>query len=103
MSTFAEVSLPLGGFVAWLVVGLGTGCLAGLVMQGSGYGITVDIFLGLVGAVIGGLVFGLLDTGGVGVWGSMLVGFLGACILIATVRIAARARQPVAARARSQI
>jgi uncharacterized membrane protein YeaQ/YmgE (transglycosylase-associated protein family) len=99
MNTFAEVSLPLGVIIAWLVVGLGAGCLAGPVMKGSGYGISVDILLGLVGAVFGGFVFGLLDTGDVGVWASMIVAFLGACSLIASVRIASRARQPVVIRA----
>jgi uncharacterized membrane protein YeaQ/YmgE (transglycosylase-associated protein family) len=102
MSTFAEVTLS-GGIIAWLVVGFGTGCLAGVVMKGTGYGISIDIILGLVGAVIGGFLFWLLDTGGVGVWGSMVVAFLGACILIAIARIAPRARQPVAVRARANV
>jgi len=90
MGTFAEVSLHLSNTIAWLVMGLGAGCLVGLAMKGRSYGIGVDIFLGLVGALIGGFAFGLLDAGGVGVWGSMLLAFLGACILIAIARLAAR-------------
>ena len=43
-----------------IVVGLIAGWLAGQVMRGGGYGIIVDILLGLVGGVIGGWVFGLL-------------------------------------------
>jgi len=102
MGTFAEVSLHLGSMIAWLVMGLGAGCLIGLSMKGRSYGIGVDILLGLVGAAIGGYAFGLLDTEGVGVWGSMLLAFLGACILIAIARIAARA-QPVVIRARAKV
>jgi uncharacterized membrane protein YeaQ/YmgE (transglycosylase-associated protein family) len=92
MSTFAEVSLQPGGIIAWLVMGLIAGWLAGLVMKGGGYGIVVDVIIGLVGALVGGYVFGLLDTGGVGLLGSMVVAFLGACLLITIVRFAAGAR-----------
>jgi uncharacterized membrane protein YeaQ/YmgE (transglycosylase-associated protein family) len=93
MSTFAEVSLHPGGIIAWLVMGLVAGWLAGLVMKGGGYGIVTDIIVGLVGALIGGFVFGLLDIGGAGFWGSMLVAFLGACALIAIVRFSAARSQ----------
>jgi uncharacterized membrane protein YeaQ/YmgE (transglycosylase-associated protein family) len=92
MSTFAEIALSPGGIIAWLVMGFIAGWLAGLVMKGGGYGIVVDIIIGLVGAVIGGYVFGLLDIGGLGFLGSMVVAFLGACLLIMIVRFAAGAR-----------
>src|SRR5262249_61597732 len=51
------------GFLAWIVVGLIAGWLAGQVMRGGGYGVLVDIILGLVGGIVGGWVFGLL-----GIW-----------------------------------
>ncbi|HMB34579.1 MAG TPA: GlsB/YeaQ/YmgE family stress response membrane protein [Methylomirabilota bacterium] len=76
------------GFVAWLVVGLIAGWLAGQVMRGGGYGVVVDIILGLVGGVIGGWVFGLL-----GIWpaggmiGSIVVAFVGAVILVGITRL----------------
>jgi uncharacterized membrane protein YeaQ/YmgE (transglycosylase-associated protein family) len=92
VSTFAEMALYPVGVIAWLVMGLIAGWLAGLVMKGGGYGIVVDIIIGLVGAAVGGYVFGLLDTGGVGFLGSMVVAFLGACLLITVVRFAAGAR-----------
>jgi uncharacterized membrane protein YeaQ/YmgE (transglycosylase-associated protein family) len=95
MSTFAEVALNPGGVIAWLVMGLVAGWLAGLVMKGGGYGIVVDIIIGLIGAVIGGYVFGLLDPGGIGFLGSMVVAFLGACLLIMILRFASGARSRV--------
>jgi len=51
------------GFIAWIVVGLIAGWLAGQVMKGGGYGVLVDIILGILGGVVGGWVFGLL-----GIW-----------------------------------
>jgi uncharacterized membrane protein YeaQ/YmgE (transglycosylase-associated protein family) len=92
MRTFAELSLEPGGIIGWLVVGLLAGWLAGVFMKGGGYGIAVDIIVGLVGAVVGGFLFGLLNVGAVGFWGSLVVAFLGACILIAIVRFAATTR-----------
>jgi uncharacterized membrane protein YeaQ/YmgE (transglycosylase-associated protein family) len=86
MGTFAQITLNPGGLLAWLVVGLIAGFLAGIVMKGAGYGILVDIIVGLAGAVIGGFLFGLIYTGAEGFWGSVLVAFLGACILIFVVR-----------------
>ena len=47
------------GFLAWIIVGLIAGWLAGQVMKGGGYGMIVDIILGLLGAVLGGWIFGL--------------------------------------------
>jgi uncharacterized membrane protein YeaQ/YmgE (transglycosylase-associated protein family) len=70
-----------------IIVGLIAGWLAGKVMRGSGYGILVDILLGLVGGVIGGWLFGALGVfPGAGVVGSILVSFVGAVILVALVR-----------------
>jgi len=86
MNVFAAIELEPGGIVAWLVVGLIAGWLAGKVMSGAGYGLVGDIVLGLVGAVIGGFVFGLIVPGDAGFWGSILVAFFGACALIFIVR-----------------
>jgi uncharacterized membrane protein YeaQ/YmgE (transglycosylase-associated protein family) len=70
-----------------IVVGLIAGWLAGQVMRGGGYGILIDIVLGLVGGVIGGWLFGALGvSAGGGVIGSILVAFVGAVILVAISR-----------------
>ena len=92
MSIFAEIILHPGGILAWLVVGLLAGWGAGFVMKGAGYGIIGDLVMGLVGAVIGGFLFGFFVTGDVGFWGSIGVAFLGACLLIVIVRFVALKR-----------
>ncbi|MCL6649986.1 MAG: GlsB/YeaQ/YmgE family stress response membrane protein [Chloroflexi bacterium] len=87
------MTLDPGGILAWLLVGLIAGWLAGLVMRGGGFGIVGDIIVGIVGAVIGGFLFGLIFPGTVvGFWGSIVVAFLGAVILIAIVRALAPRR-----------
>jgi uncharacterized membrane protein YeaQ/YmgE (transglycosylase-associated protein family) len=82
----AEVVLSPGGVISWIVVGLIAGWLAGMTMSGGGYGIVRDTILGLVGAVIGGFVAGFFIQGDAGFWGSIVVAFLGACVLIGIVR-----------------
>jgi uncharacterized membrane protein YeaQ/YmgE (transglycosylase-associated protein family) len=80
------------GFVAWIVVGLIAGWLAGQVMKGGGYGVVVDIILGILGGVLGGWVFGLLGIGaGGGMIGSIIVAFIGAVILVGLTRLLRKA------------
>ena len=75
-----------------LLVGLIAGWATGKIMKGSGYGVAVDILLGIVGAFVGSRVLGLLGiyTSG-GLIPSILVAILGAVILVALVRILRRA------------
>jgi uncharacterized membrane protein YeaQ/YmgE (transglycosylase-associated protein family) len=71
-----------------LVVGLIAGWATGKIMKGSGYGIVTDILLGIVGALIGSRVLGLLGiyTSGALI-PSILVAIVGAVILVALVRL----------------
>ena len=80
------------GFIAWLVVGLIAGWLAGKVMRGGGYGLVVDVVLGLLGGVVGGWIFRTLGVWpGGGMIGSIIVAFVGAVILVAITRVLKRA------------
>ena len=80
------------GVLAWIVVGLIAGWLAGQVMKGGGYGVLVDIILGILGGVVGGWIFGALGIWhGGGMIGSILVAFIGAVILVAITRVLKRA------------
>lgn len=85
------------GLLWWCIVGLIAGFLAGKVMKGGGFGVLMDIVIGIVGAMIGGWVFGLVGIfpgGGLiggGLIGSILVAFVGACILLWLVRLIKKA------------
>jgi len=72
----------LSGLIWWIVVGLIAGWLAGKVMKGGGYGVVMDIVLGIAGAILGGWVFGLLGLHAGGLIGSIVVAFIGAVILV---------------------
>jgi uncharacterized membrane protein YeaQ/YmgE (transglycosylase-associated protein family) len=80
------------GFIEWILVGLIAGWLAGKVMKGGGYGVLVDIVLGILGGVLGGWLFGALGVWpGGGLIGSIIVAFVGAVILVGITRLIKRA------------
>ncbi len=77
------------GIIAWVIVGLVAGWLAGQIMKGSGYGMVGDLVLGLLGAVVGGWLFGLVASPAEpsGLLGSIVVATIGAIVLIVLVRM----------------
>jgi uncharacterized membrane protein YeaQ/YmgE (transglycosylase-associated protein family) len=83
---FADIAMWPGGILAWLAVGLIAGWLAGQVMRGSGYGILGDLVLGLIGSVVGGFLVSMFVHGMTGFWGSIVVSFIGAVVLVAISR-----------------
>jgi uncharacterized membrane protein YeaQ/YmgE (transglycosylase-associated protein family) len=68
--------------IYWIVVGLIAGWAAGKIMKGGGYGTIMDIVLGIVGAVVGGWLLGLVGIYAGGLIGSILVAIVGAVFLI---------------------
>jgi uncharacterized membrane protein YeaQ/YmgE (transglycosylase-associated protein family) len=73
--------------IAWIVIGLIAGWLAGTVARGRGFGCIADILLGLVGAVLGGWIFTKLGILGGGMLFSIAAATVGAVILVAVARI----------------
>ena len=77
------------GILSWIVLGLIAGFLAGQFMKGGGYGLIGDIVLGIVGALVGGFLASTLlgiDVNGFNIV-SILIAFVGACIIIAIGRM----------------
>jgi uncharacterized membrane protein YeaQ/YmgE (transglycosylase-associated protein family) len=75
--------------IAWIVLGLIAGWLAGQFMRGGGYGIVGDIVLGIIGALVGGFLSGTLlgvDVTGLNIT-SIIIAFVGAVIVIAVSRL----------------
>jgi len=79
--------------LVWVVLGLIAGVLASVVMKG-GFGILGDIVVGIVGALLGGWLY--TQVGGHAVTGinlpSILIAVVGACILIAVLRMLSGSR-----------
>jgi uncharacterized membrane protein YeaQ/YmgE (transglycosylase-associated protein family) len=73
--------------VWWVVVGLIAGWVAGRIMKGGGYGVVMDIILGIVGAVVGGWLVGVVGIHAGGFISTIIVGIIGAVILIWVTRL----------------
>ncbi len=81
----------LSSLIWWIVVGLIAGWAAGKIMKGGGYGPAMDIVLGIVGAVVGGWLLGMLGIHAGGLIGTILVAIVGAIFLIWLSRLLKRA------------
>jgi uncharacterized membrane protein YeaQ/YmgE (transglycosylase-associated protein family) len=78
------------GIIAWIIIGVVAGWLTGKLMKGSGFGVFVDMIVGLIGALIGGFISSRLGFGGVGDHGlivSILIAVVGAVILTLILRL----------------
>jgi len=69
-----------------IVIGILAGWLAGKIMRGRGYGMLIDLLLGVVGAILGGFIFGLLGLYAAGLVGRLVVATAGAVVLIYLAR-----------------
>ena len=80
------------GIIAWLIIGAIAGWLAGVLVKGGGFGLIVDIIVGIVGAFIGGWLAGVLHISLGGGWiGSIITAVIGAVILLFIIRLIKRA------------
>jgi uncharacterized membrane protein YeaQ/YmgE (transglycosylase-associated protein family) len=74
--------------LAFLIVGLIAGWLAGMIMRGRGMGLIGDIVVGGIGAVIGGYIFSALGVNSGDSWiGWIITALVGAVILLFVVNL----------------
>lgn len=76
--------------LAALVVGAIAGWLAGLFYKGRGFGLGVNVVVGIVGAVIGGFLFGALGIRADNIIGAIIMSTIGAVILLYALRFIRR-------------
>ena len=81
------VGVSYRGFLAWVIIGLLAGWIAGIITRGHGFGCIVNIILGLIGAVIGGWIFTKLGIAAFGFWASLAAATVGAVVLVAIGRL----------------
>ena len=75
------------GLIIFIVIGAAAGWLAGILMKGSGFGPVGNIIIGIIGAIAGGLMFGLL-----GLIGSIVTAIVGAALLLFLVWIITKSK-----------
>lgn len=78
------------GIVWFILIGIVAGWLAGQIVKGSGFGVIGDMVVGVLGAILGGLLFNALQLPWGGLFGSLIVATIGAIVLIFIVRLIRR-------------
>lgn len=73
-------------FLWFIIIGIVAGWLAGKIMKGGGFGLVGDLVVGVIGALIGGFLFSLLQISAGGLIGRLVIATVGAMLLIAIMR-----------------
>ncbi|MDD4319693.1 MAG: GlsB/YeaQ/YmgE family stress response membrane protein [Candidatus Peribacteraceae bacterium] len=68
--------------IGFLIIGLVAGWLADMIVKNSSYGLLGDLIVGVIGAFIGGWVFGAVGLEAYGIIGSLISATVGAILLL---------------------
>jgi len=83
--------MDITSLLIFLAIGAVAGWLAGILMKGGGFGLLLNIVLGIVGAMVGGYLFALLGIAAYGLLGSIVTATVGAVVVLLLVRLIKRA------------
>jgi uncharacterized membrane protein YeaQ/YmgE (transglycosylase-associated protein family) len=84
------VSINVGQVLGWIIVGLVAGALANALIRGRRYNSITSLLTGLIGAIVGGLLFSFLNIqvpaellDGINIrWIDFIVAFIGALVVL---------------------
>ena len=75
-------------FIYFIIIGAIAGWLAGKIMKGGGFGLLMNMILGIIGGVVGGWVFSLLGiSASGGTIGSLVTAVVGAVLILYVGRL----------------
>jgi uncharacterized membrane protein YeaQ/YmgE (transglycosylase-associated protein family) len=83
--------MDLTSLLIFLAIGAVAGWLAGVILKGAGFGLLVNIVVGILGAIVGGFAFGLLGISAGGILGSIITATVGAVLLLFIVGLIKKA------------
>ena len=69
-------------FIWYIIIGILAGFIAGKVMRGGGFGILINLLVGIAGGLLGGWGFGLLGIATAGILGRLITPVAGAILLL---------------------
>jgi uncharacterized membrane protein YeaQ/YmgE (transglycosylase-associated protein family) len=83
--------MDLTSLLIFLAIGAVAGWLAGVILKGGGFGLLVNIVVGILGAIVGGFAFGLLGISAGGILGQIITATVGAVLLLFIVGLLKKA------------
>ncbi len=78
---------PWHEILGWVVIGVVAGWLSGRLVRGGGFGLLANLFIGLIGAIIGGWIFGKAGIQFYGFLGNLAAATVGALALVLVVQL----------------
>lgn len=83
--------MTLETLLIWLFIGAVAGWLAGLLVKGYGFGLPGNIVVGIIGAFVGGWLFGQLGIANTqGILGAIIGATIGAVLVLILLRLVRR-------------
>ncbi len=74
--------------ILWsILIGIAAGWLASQIMKGRSSGILTNLIMGVIGAILGGVIFDAVGLQAVGTVGHLISATVGAVVLILLLRI----------------
>lgn len=77
-------------YLIFLFVGLIAGWIASILAKGSGYGILINLILGVIGSFVGGTIFSVFGIQLNGFFGLLISSIVGAVVIIWLVNLLAK-------------
>lgn len=78
--------MSLQSFLTFLILGALAGWLSGVISKGKGFGLAGNMIVGIVGAFLGGFIFGLLGISAHNFLGQLIFAVLGALLFLWLLR-----------------
>lgn len=78
------------GIIAFLIVGLLAGWIAGKIMKGEGFGMIGNMVVGIIGALVGGFVFSFVGLHAFSFIGQLVTSVVGAIIFLYVLQLIKR-------------
>ena len=72
----------MDGIIYLLLVGLCAGWLAGQITKGGSFGLENNLIVGVIGAVLGGVLFRLIGLHAYGLVGQLVIATVGSLVLL---------------------
>ena len=70
-----------------IIIGMTAGFIAGKIMRGKGFGLLVNLIVGVIGSYTGNFLYQQLGIQAIGLTGELVMSTIGAIIFLAILRI----------------
>ncbi|MGL4293840.1 MAG: GlsB/YeaQ/YmgE family stress response membrane protein [Bacteroidales bacterium] len=80
-------------FIWFIIIGALAGFIAGKLTQGGGFGLVINLVVGIIGGLLGGFVFGLFGFHTTNIIGSLITSVVGAVIFLWIISLFKRKKE----------